>query len=262
MKARCLLIVVVVLFATGVLTVSSYGKIDPETCVGAWLFDEDDGDIATDSSGNGNDGELMGNPEWVEGKFGSALEFDGASSHVSVPNSESLNPTKEISLVAWIYPKGFTADGNGLLTKDGQYILGLNWPQGGNAEKLSLWLTIGGWILFASDDSISADSWSHVAVTYDGSTKNLYINGNLAKSKVSFGADQKGDIATSANNILIAQGNTGVGAQAFTGIIDEIAIFNIALTENDIKEFTRGTMTAVTPSDNLVTTWGSIKHIR
>jgi len=253
MKARCLLIGVVVLFAAGVLTASSYGEIDLETCVGIWLFDEGEGNIATDSSGNENDGELMGGAEWVEGKFGNALEFDGANSYVSVPDSESLNPTTAITLGAWIYPEEFTGNGNGILTKEGQYILGLNWPQDGNGQKLNLWLTIGGWILF-SGDAISADSWSHVAVTYDGSTKKMYIDGNLVNS-----VNQEGEIGTSANDILIAQGNTGVGAQAFKGLIDEIAVFNIALTETKIKDFMRGFLAAVTPASKLTTTWAAVK---
>lgn len=261
MKARCSLISVVVLFAAGVLTTSSYGEFDPETCVGVWLFDEGEGDIAADSSGKGNDGELIGGPAWVDGKFGSALEFDGASSYVSVPDSESLNPTTAITLGAWIYPKGFTDNGNGLLTKEGQYILGLNWPQGGNAQKLNLWLTIGSWILFASEDEVPADSWSHVAVTYDGSAKKLYINGNLVDLGVFNGADRQGEIGTSANDILIAQGNTGVGGQAFKGLIDEIAVFNVALTESDIKDFMTGWsfLLAVTPASKLTTTWAAIR---
>jgi hypothetical protein len=70
------------------------------------------------------------------------------------------------------------------------------------------------------------------------------------------GADQQGEIGTSANNILIAQGNTGVGAQAFEGVIDKIAIFNVALTENDIKDFMKGwsSLLAVTPASKLTTT--------
>ncbi len=253
MKVRYLLIGVVILFATGVLTASSYGEIDPETCVGVWLFDEGEGNTAADSSGNGNDGELMGDPAWVVGKFGNALEFDGAGSYVSVPDSGSLNPTTAITLGAWIYPKGFTGNGNGILTKEGQYILGLNWPQGGNAQKLNLWLTIGAWVLFSGDE-VPADSWSHVAVTYDGSAKEMYINGNLVNSEA-----QEGEIATSANDILIAQGNTGVGAQAFKGLIDELAVFNIALTETDIKDFMMGFLTAVTPASKLTTTWAAVK---
>ncbi|MGB9597230.1 MAG: LamG domain-containing protein [Candidatus Poribacteria bacterium] len=231
----------------------SYSKIDPKTCIGLWLFDEGKGDVAGDSSGNKNDGKLMNDPKWVDGKIGKALDFDGAQNHIVVPNSDTLNPTDAITLVAWIYPRGFTGNGNGILTKEGQYILGLNWPQSGNAQKLNLWLTIGGWILFA-DGEVKKDSWNHVVATYDGSTKKLYIDGKLI-SKI----DQKGKIGTSANNILIAQGNIGVGQQAFNGIIDELAIFNIALTETEIKDAMKGFMYAIEPSGKLIDTWASIK---
>jgi len=244
------------LMLVSMFTVIASAKIDPNTIMGMWLFDEGEGVVAKDSSGNGNDGELMGNPAWVEGKFGTALEFDGASSYVSVPDSESLNPTAAITLGAWIYPEGFTANGNGILTKEVQYILGLNWPQGGNEQKLNLWLTIGGWILF-SGDAVSADSWSHVAATYDGSTVKMYIDGNLVNS-----VDQEGEIATSANDILIAQGNTGIGSQAFEGLIDEIAVFNIALSADDVKDLATkgfaGTQ-AVSKKEKLSVTWGKVK---
>ncbi len=231
----------------------AHSKIDPKTCIGLWLFDDGKGNTASDSSGNKNDGKLMNDPKWVDGKIGKALDFDGAQSHVVVPNSDTLNPTDAITLTAWIYPRGFTGNGNGILTKEGQYILGLNWPQGGNAQKLNLWLTIGGWILFA-DGEVKKDSWNHVAATYDGSTKKLYIDGKLINK-----TDQKGAIGTSANNILIAQGNIGVGQQAFNGIIDELAVFNVALTESEIKDAMKGFLYAIEPSGKLVNTWAFIK---
>lgn len=245
------LIVVMVIFLC--IANPTYSKVDPKTCIGLWLFDEGKGDVASDSSGNKNNGKLMNDPKWVDGKIGKALDFDGAQNHVIVPNSDTLNPTDAITLAAWIYPRGFTANGNGILTKEVQYILGLNWPQGANAQKLNLWLNIGGWILFA-DGEVKKDSWNHVAVTYDGSTKKLYIDGKMI-SKV----DQKGKINTSANNILIAQGNIGVGQQAFNGIIDELAIFNVALTESEIKESMKGFMYAIEPNGKLINTWASIK---
>ncbi len=77
MKAGCLMIGVVVLFVTGLLTNSSYADISLEDAVGIWLFDEGNGDIAKDSSGNGNEGQIMNAPEWVDGKSGKALRFDG-----------------------------------------------------------------------------------------------------------------------------------------------------------------------------------------
>jgi hypothetical protein len=102
MKVRYLLIVVVVLFADGMLTTQSYAKIDPKTIVGMWLFDEGKGDTAKDSSGNKNDGKFKGDLKWVDGKFGKALEFPGVDENfVEVPHDDSLTLTT-FTFAAWV----------------------------------------------------------------------------------------------------------------------------------------------------------------
>ena len=78
MQARCLLVGMVVLFVASILVSSSYARMDTESVVAIWLFDEEKGDITEDFSGNGHDGTLEGQIQWVAGRFGSALEF-GAS---------------------------------------------------------------------------------------------------------------------------------------------------------------------------------------
>jgi len=67
-----------------ILTGQSFAQIDRETIVGIWLFDEGSGKAARDFSGKGNSGGLMNNPEWVEGKFGKALKFDGKDDYVEI----------------------------------------------------------------------------------------------------------------------------------------------------------------------------------
>ena len=52
-------------------------RIDSKTIVGMWLFDENSGRIAIDTSGRGNNGKLVNQPKWIKGQFGSALQFDG-----------------------------------------------------------------------------------------------------------------------------------------------------------------------------------------
>jgi len=74
-------------------------EIDPDTIVGMWLFDEGKGNVATDESGNGLDGEFEGKPKWVDGKFGQALEFDGKGAYVQIPGHD--NPNKAITVSAW-----------------------------------------------------------------------------------------------------------------------------------------------------------------
>ena len=78
----------------------SYAKIDAETIVGIWLFDEGRGDVAQDSSVNGNDGTLNG-PQWTnESKFGSALEFNGSDSYIEFATGESMK-TSHLTFMAW-----------------------------------------------------------------------------------------------------------------------------------------------------------------
>ena len=66
----------------------SFAAIDPSTIVGLWHFDEGDGNIVADSSGNGHDGEIDG-AIWSGGKLGDGLEFDGDDS-VIVPDAPDL----------------------------------------------------------------------------------------------------------------------------------------------------------------------------
>ena len=82
----CISLIVISLMLTG----QSSAKIDQETIVGMWLFDEGKGEVTKDSSGNGNDGKLMNGPKWVDGKFGKALEFDGTDDNVEMPNDSGL----------------------------------------------------------------------------------------------------------------------------------------------------------------------------
>ena len=71
------------------IALPSLAEIDPKNITGMWLFDEGKGGTAADSSENGNDGEIHG-AKWVDGKFGKALEFDGASNWVEVPHSNTV----------------------------------------------------------------------------------------------------------------------------------------------------------------------------
>lgn len=87
--------------ATALALTPALAAIDPDTAVGVWLMDEDGGDTAIDSSGRGFDGALN-SAEWTAGKFGSALEFDGAS-WVSVPDQPELQAGDQLAMVAWFF---------------------------------------------------------------------------------------------------------------------------------------------------------------
>lgn len=256
----CISLILIGLIFTGL----SYAKIDSGTCVGLWLFDEGEGDIAKDSSGNGNDGKIIGEAEWVEGKFGKALDFDGVDDYVDCGNDESINKiTDAITVVAWGYSR--TAE---MYT----YILSNDRDCCGNYRGYSLCLNITNAAFFQIWDSNntnhrvtcgkpSLEDWHHLAGTYDGNQLKIYLDGEFVKS-LAFA----GTIGVPAS-FNLAIGGMGFDPKTYNinGVIDEVAIFRSALTEKDLDRImNKGLedalgMKAVSKSGKLATVWGSIK---
>ena len=102
----------------------SSAGIDPKTCVGLLLFNEGKGDTAKDSSGNGNDGTLQGNPKWGKGPFGGAVEFNG-SNFVSVNDSKSLQMSKQVTVMFWVSTDKKMAD----MWNDRQAVVGKHYKE-------------------------------------------------------------------------------------------------------------------------------------
>jgi hypothetical protein len=229
----------------------SFAEIDSKSIVGVWLFDEGSGKIAKDSSGIGNDGELMNNPKWVEGKFGKALEFDGKDDCVEVPDNDALDVTV-ITLAAWVKGKANQlVDGNVIVYKKPSYILQY-WSATINPGVFVGGTWCGsGWLPSAV---IWDNDWHHTALTYDGSKQKFYVDGVFKGENTACAG--KIDITTA--ELTIGTGNVGF----YTGLVDEVAIFNVVLGEDDFKSIiTKGlkAIAAVFPAGKLTTTWGGIK---
>lgn len=73
--------------------------------VGYWSFDKADG--VDDLTGNGHDGVIHGNPKVVAGKFGEALEFNGSTDYVEIPDAPAISELEALSMAAWIQPHHF-----------------------------------------------------------------------------------------------------------------------------------------------------------
>ena len=240
----CVGLIVLNLVFTGI----SGAEFDLKDVAGMWLFDEGKGDTAADSSENGNDGELVNGPKWIkDGKFGSALEFDGNESkgHVVVGD---LGLSGEVTLTLWANPSD-AADDDRLISN----ISGPTNPafttrfQSGAVE---VWSSAWKPVIPDFDDN----KWGHYAFVFDGEGNVTgYYNG------------KEGD--TVADSYTFTE--IGIGAnfldtwgQYFSGQFDEIAFFSIALTEDDIEILvTKGLKSAlaVYPAGKLATTWGNIK---
>jgi len=209
----------------------------------AMSFNEASGATANDSSGNGNNGTIAGATR-VTGQvgFGGALSFDGVASIVNIAHSASLALSSGMTLEAWVNPSANAGAG----ANDGWRTVIMK-ERAGVGLAYSLYGNDGdsnpsrpaGYIRNAGTDKEAAAGpalplgvWTHLAVTYDGTSIRLYVNGVLRSTTGSAG----GGIAASTGPLRIG-GNTVFtvpGTEYFAGLIDEVRIYNRALSAAEI----------------------------
>lgn len=198
--------------------------------VAAWAFNEGTGSNAMDASGNDNLGAIT-NGTWVTGgKFGAALQFNGTSSRVSVPNKSSLNLTNGMTLMAWVYPTSSQSGNRTILRRQS----GGYWLYAGrtsNPLRPGGGASFVGGLLSRSANSgstqLQLNTWNHVAVTYNGSTITLYINGASVAT-----TSQTGNISSGSSSLYIGGTPT---SEFFQGRIDEVRIYNRGMTQAEIS---------------------------
>ncbi len=214
---------------------SSAAAINSQSVVGLWGFDEREGDLARDSSGHDNDGTLIGNPQWVEGRFGTALRFDGVDDYVDCGNAQMLQiPTG--TMMAWI--KVHTDKDSGLSAVTLPFgdsrrweppfrSLGLGAVQG----EPVFWIAINAKNKEFLSGKLRLHQWHHMAVTYDGAMRRGYIDGEEV-----FGYVFRGEIEYSGDPTCVigTRGKESPG-EFFNGVIDEVAIFSKALSNDQIR---------------------------
>jgi hypothetical protein len=174
-----------------------------------------------------NPGELVGGASYKPGMVGPGFVFDGISDGVVIPNSPSLSQTR-ITLDAWVYPTGKQGTHRHIISKDNEtagareYILSLETD---NKFYGFVGLPTGNFQV-GSTTVAQLNTWYHVAMTHDGTTLRVYVNGLLENSLAAVG-----DIVPSANPVGIGWNRLPV---LFQGIIDEAQIFSRALTDAEI----------------------------
>lgn len=239
------------------LASNAFSAIKPDNIVGVWLLDEGRGDIAADASGNNHEGKVMG-AKWVDGKFGKALLFEGAG-EVKIQSTEKLNLGEQLTMMAYFQAHALV-DWHQIIAKNNEYLLRIDPP--GEGTRMSAFVNLnGGWEPRASAFIPDKDTWYHFAATYSAKTKQLtvFVDGKQS------GQSQR-DGKPTPNNEPVTFGHWGGGSR-FRGIIDDVAIFNIALDQRDIADIaanglkaTLGTGKSVRSAGKLVSTWGDIKN--
>ncbi|MCY4401315.1 MAG: LamG domain-containing protein [Candidatus Poribacteria bacterium] len=253
MKHLCIMIVLMMLVVSLAQALN-----EPEDSMILYMsFDTVDGKNTIDHSKYGNNGEMAGDPQHVNGKFGKALEFNGTTDWIVVPHDDTLTVDKDVTVMAWINPERIAGPGGaqwqGILAKGNNPRSYSFYTETG---KGCLHLSVGG-AGSACDGKVVENEWQHVAAQVEGNTHRYWINGeNVGEYGGKNPPPGKGDAAT------VFIGKTHEGSREFLGLIDEVRIWNRALTEDEVNEqMNKGydELFPVDPRNKVATTWGAIK---
>jgi hypothetical protein len=198
-----------------------------------WKLDETAGASAADSSGNGNNGTVNGNPVWRPsgGWLGGALDFvDGRGDYIKVEKPKGFNfAPNSFSVSTWVYPRETRGRWHAILEYDRNSLYG---------NRFGLWLDLEGRFHFRvgqntwqSPDALAPNQWYHLTATFDAGTKamKLYVNGLLEATAT----NQKGFLTpTQATLIIGARGSAD--DEYFVGLMDDIRVFKVALTAEEV----------------------------
>lgn len=195
---------------------------DGQPLVGSWTFNEGTGTTAYDNSGNGNNGVFYYDPAWVDGKFGKALSFDGSYDYVSTPLKIQ---TGARSMFLWIRYNSLTGPGGFSLTGTQEHTNAYTYTgisDGGQGYSFAA--NVGGNYNYY----FTTENWYFVGFTMDGiNTIKYFVNGIQVDFKT-YTSD-----ATATRNFSIGRVDQG---HNINGTIDEVAIYNRALSASEISD--------------------------
>jgi len=211
----------------------------PPQPVSHWKFDEGAGGTAYDSAGT-NDGTLVGDANWAAGYIDGALSFDGDGDYVEIPDSPELKFSGEqpFSVSLWFKRSFDSVDGGFLLSKgfigdpeNTNYAINLSdtrseiiwaWEYGSG---INVGLYSGIWA--------EAGRWYNVVGVWDGTHQVIYVNGSLARATIPAGQPSLG----SNRPVVIGKALAGTSPAVydFNGSIDDVRIYNMALSDIEVQ---------------------------
>jgi hypothetical protein len=193
---------------------------------GYWSFEESSGSTFRDNAGANNEGRVARDARLGRlGRYGKGLELDGNQDHAEIVAEGTeldLDAQNQITIAAWLYPRrhitrAFT------IYRGGSYYLTL---LDGRPAFYGYGLSEPGY--HTAGQALELNTWSHVAVTYDGSTVRVYINGEVSHSAQTTGAFR------SDTSPLVFGHKTTAPNTAFNGFIDEVIISRVAMNDSEL----------------------------
>jgi hypothetical protein len=201
----------------------------PAGLVAAYGFNEPDGvQLVNDASGQANTGTITGATRTSAGKYGRALSFNGANAWVTVADAPSLRLTTGLTVSAWVRPTAVD-DWRTVVMKEGPDGMAYTLYAGNSAARPAGYVRVG--IVDTPVNGTSdmlLNAWTHLAYTYDGATLHMFVNGVEVSSEAAPGS------VVVTDGVLRIGGNSAWG-EFFSGVIDEVRVYNRALTGLEIQ---------------------------
>jgi hypothetical protein len=207
---------------------------------GYWSFNGPDlsGTTASDRSGAGNNGTLTNGPTKSIGKLGQALNFNASDIDdlVSVPSSATLDNVTDKTVSAWIYPRSTGASGNIISKSQSGYYL---WGSGittNNALHFYHYFNVSAGQWLTPNDSVTLNNWNHIAFVFTRSSASvpvIYING--VPQTLTVASSPSGAPFDETSRPIEIGNTTFTSANPFDGKIDEVRVYNRALSAAEIK---------------------------
>jgi hypothetical protein len=200
--------------------------------VGWWKLDEGTGSTVIDWSGHGNHGTINGDPQGAPGYDGDALEFDGSGDYVNFGNPPDLTITQEITVMCWFKVAAFSKTWETILAKgDNSYRLSRG---GGTGDATHFGVSGTSADYFNGTTIVTDDQWHHIAGVFNGTQAMIYIDGVLDTAVASTGS-----INVSSYALYIGENSQATGRH-LTGLIDDVRLYNKALSLEEIQQAMRG----------------------
>jgi prepilin-type N-terminal cleavage/methylation domain-containing protein len=199
-----------------------------DNLISYWSF-ESASNLGKDFWGS-NDGTLVNGPTQVDGVIGQALSFDGVDDYVSISTSASLDiDTNPVTMEAWVYPTSVSQSYREII---GRGVRGFNgYGLNLNTDKINLGYHGGGSL--NSVATLNANQWYHVVGIINGASSKIYIDGKVDNTIGT--VDIKASIYNATIGAFITAPPNTYGYY-FPGFIDEVRIYNAALTAQEIQK--------------------------
>ena len=256
------LTILVIVLLCCLLPIATRAELPLDELIIYMSFDDIQGNKVMDGSENGNDGTIMkASVAKGKGKYGDAMEFKGGDNHVLIKNSKSLSIAGEVTISAWVNWNDAPGDGWLCIMANGM--------QGGPWENYGLFVNRGGRYFYftlsigdvkvmnSGDGSTEPEKWTHCVCTYDGKDAKTYVDGDLTNT-----VPHVGKLVARDQDLRL--GHRFGSTHWYNGYLDEIAVFSVALDEDQVKEasFNIDEALDVAARGKLATVWAKMKMKR